>query len=178
MRCDVKINGELIKAIIDTGASVSVITNKLRKELEIPITRKSKEVLVAANGEKVVVIGETEMEIEIEEWIIPIEVRIVESKDKTLLIGINTLENLEASINIKNRILKIEIEDEEIEIPIEYKRNKASNFEKEVYEEVSEEEEGYDAFEEPEYKEFMTMSENKDNDLGEEMVFAGTAERH
>jgi hypothetical protein len=103
---------------------------------------------------------------------------IVESKDKTLLIGINTLENLEASINMENRILKIEIEDEEIEIPIEYKRNKASNFEKEVYEEESEEEEGYDAFEEPEYKEFMTMSENKENDLGEEMVFAGTAERH
>ena len=31
MRCDVQVNGKQIKAIIDTGASVSIITNTLRK---------------------------------------------------------------------------------------------------------------------------------------------------
>jgi hypothetical protein len=61
VKCDVKINDEPIKAVINSGVSVSIITNKLRNELEIPIKRKSKEVLVVANGDKVVVIRETEL---------------------------------------------------------------------------------------------------------------------
>lgn len=186
-KCNVKVNGESMKAIIDSGASVSVITNKLRKQLEIPIERKSKEVLVAANGEKVVAIGETEIEIEIGEWIIPIEVRIVESKDKTLIIGMNTLEDLKARIDIENSTLKIEIGDEEIEMPIEYKRknnyyekeesDEDESYEKEIYEEEENNGEEYDEFEEPEYKEFMSMNEDRDINSEKETVFAETAER-
>jgi hypothetical protein len=62
--------------------------------------------------------------------------------------------------------MKIEINDEEIEIPIKYKRNKDSNYEKEIYEEEKSDEKEYDNFEEPKYKEFMSISENKGIDLG------------
>ena len=163
MRCNVRIKEEQIKAIIDTGASVSVMTNKLRKELEIPVEKKSKEVLATANGEKVVVIGETMIEIEIEEWIIPMKVRIVESKDKTLIIGMNTLEELEAKIDIENSIIKGEIEGEEIEIPVEFKKEKGD--EREIYEESENEieYEEFEEFEEPDYRELMGILKEKSN---------------
>jgi hypothetical protein len=40
VKCNVKINGEPIKAVIDSGASVSIMTNKLRNELEILAYKK------------------------------------------------------------------------------------------------------------------------------------------
>ena len=161
------IKGEPLKAIIDTGASVSVISNKLRKELEIPVERKSKEVLVAANGEKIIVIGETTIEIEIEEWIIFIEVRIVESRDDILIIGMNTLEEIEAKINIEESIISGIVNGEEIIIPVEFKRKQ--NFEREIYEEEKykeeNEEEYEEEFEEPEYREFKSILKEKDDTL-------------
>jgi len=161
------IKGEPLKAIIDTGASVSVISNKLRKELEIPVERKSKEVLVAANGEKIVVIEETTIEIEIGERMMFIEVRVVESRDDILIIGMNTLEKLEAKINIEKSLISGIIKGEEIIISIEFK--KEQNFERKIYEEEKHEEENEEEYEEeleePEYREFKLISKKNDDTL-------------
>ena len=169
VKSDVIVKGKQIKAIIDTGASVSAITNRLRNELEIPIERKSKEVLVAVNGDKVIAIGETIVEVEIGEWIIPMEVRVVESRDKTLIIGTNTLVDLKAKVFIEEDIVRGEIDGEEIEIITEHMREKLNRNEKEIYEEDSDSEEekyqeefeeGYEEeFKEPDYREFNGILE-------------------
>ncbi|GET50524.1 ribonuclease H-like domain-containing protein [Rhizophagus irregularis DAOM 181602=DAOM 197198] len=52
-RCNIIIEGKMIRALVDTGAGPSVITNELRKELNIPITKKSDVVLTIADGNNI-----------------------------------------------------------------------------------------------------------------------------
>jgi hypothetical protein len=39
-RCNVLVKGKIIRALVDTSARPSAITDRLRRELDIPITEK------------------------------------------------------------------------------------------------------------------------------------------
>ncbi|GES79038.1 ribonuclease H-like domain-containing protein [Rhizophagus clarus] len=121
-RCDVLIEGKLVKALIDTGAGPSVMSNRLRKELEIPIKRKSNVIFKIANGNKTASLGIAEIEIELDEGlIIPMRVEIIDSSEKDLILGTDLLKY--GIIDLKEGILTMRIDEEEYEIPISF-RNK------------------------------------------------------
>ena len=61
MRSEVIIKGKLVSIIIDSGASVSLISDKLRKELNIPIIEKSDIRFIMANGTRVASKGKIEI---------------------------------------------------------------------------------------------------------------------
>ncbi|CAG8789936.1 20705_t:CDS:2, partial [Dentiscutata erythropus] len=50
IRCNVKIKGTPVIAILDSGAAMSIITNKLIKRLGLAPTKESKTVVVTANS--------------------------------------------------------------------------------------------------------------------------------
>ena len=54
----VRIRGNPIAAVLDSGVVISIITNKLRKSLGLVITHPSKIVVVTANGTKQRALGE------------------------------------------------------------------------------------------------------------------------
>jgi predicted aspartyl protease len=87
MKTILNVEGKEVKIIIDTGAATSVITNKLRKKLGKPIQKGSNVRFVLADGNKVAVLGKTEVEIQINNKKIPIEVEIIDSKEKYIIIG-------------------------------------------------------------------------------------------
>ncbi|GES76231.1 enzymatic polyprotein, putative [Rhizophagus clarus] len=121
-RCDVLIEGKLVKALVDTGAGPSVMSNRLRKELEIPIKRKSNVIFKIANGNKTASLGIAEIEIELDEGlIIPIRVEIIDSGEKDLILETDLLKY--GIIDLKEGILTIRIDEEEYEILISF-RNK------------------------------------------------------
>ncbi|GES85361.1 ribonuclease H-like domain-containing protein [Rhizophagus clarus] len=116
-RCNVLIEGKLVKALVDTGAGPLVMSNRLRKELEIPIRRKSNVIFKIANGNKTASLGIAEIEIELDEGlIIPIRVEIIDSSEKDLILGTDLLKY--GIINLKEGILTIRIDEEEYKIPI------------------------------------------------------------
>jgi predicted aspartyl protease len=124
MKTILNIEGERVKVIIDTGAATSVITNKLRKELDIPIRKGSNIRFILADGNKVAALGKTEIRIQINNKEIPIEVKIMDSKEKYIIIGNDILKKWNANIDFEEKILEIMNNNEEIIIPIEYEKNK------------------------------------------------------
>src|ERR1700742_5383743 len=118
----------MIRALVDTGAGPSVITNELRKELNIPITKKSNVVLTIADGKNIASLGIAEIEIEINEELgIILEVEVIDSKRKELILGTDLLKY--GIINMREGLLMIELKDEIYEIPIDFKGRKNVNFE-------------------------------------------------
>ena len=106
MKCKLSINGQEIETIIDSGAGLNVITNKLRKKLNIPIKNKSNERCILANGQSIASLGKTEVLMKVDEKLeIPIEVEVIDSNTEELIIGNDTLGiEWDAIINLKENI--------------------------------------------------------------------------
>ena len=131
MRSKVIVNGKLIPIIIDSGASVSLISDKLIRELNIPIIEKSNISFVMANGIRVASKGKVEIIMEINENTeIIIKVDVIESLEKELIIGNDILGEKKGIINYDKKILIIEENNKKIKIPIEYEEN---NYEDDDY---------------------------------------------
>ena len=50
MRCRLEVNDTMVDVIIDTGAAINVMSNRLRKILNTPINQKSNFRCIMANG--------------------------------------------------------------------------------------------------------------------------------
>ena len=88
MKTQLRINKKDIEVVIDSGAAISVITEKLRKELSLKIIGKSDITCTLANGGKIASLGKVNTEIEIyEKLVIPIILDVIESNQKEVIIG-------------------------------------------------------------------------------------------
>ncbi|GBC28000.1 ribonuclease H-like domain-containing protein [Rhizophagus irregularis DAOM 181602=DAOM 197198] len=127
-RCNIIIEGKMIRALVDTGAGPSVITNELRKELNIPITKESNVVLTIADGNNIASLGRVEIRIEIDENLeIPLEFEVIDSRRKDLILGTDLLRY--GIINMKEGLLTIEWDNGIYEIPIDFRGKKNVEFE-------------------------------------------------
>lgn len=114
------INNTPTKAIIDTGAATNIITTTLLNTLQIPIHKSSGTRFIIANGDKQASLGKSDIEIELEDWIIPVEVEIIESNKKEILLGTKFLAEMEGKIDLKDKTLTLKINDEIVKIQIWY----------------------------------------------------------
>src|ERR1044072_1420756 len=122
MKTQISINDRNIETIVDSGAAISVITEKLRKELGLPITKKSNIACTLANGTKIASLGKIRTEIVIGEMIAPITLDVIESRQKEIIIGNDTLDEWDAVINYKEKTLEVENDEEIVSIPVWYLR--------------------------------------------------------
>ena len=121
MKTQLIINDKEIEVVIDSGAAISVITEKLRKELRLPIKEKSNITCTLADGGKIASLGKVNAEIEIdEELLIPVTLDVIESKQKEMIIGNDLLNEWNANINYKDKVLELENEEEILSIPVWY----------------------------------------------------------
>ncbi|GET66741.1 retroviral-like aspartic protease 1 [Rhizophagus irregularis DAOM 181602=DAOM 197198] len=124
MRSEVIIKGKLVSIIIDSGASVSLISDRLRKELNIPIIEKSDIRFIMANGTRVASKGKIEITIEINENTkMKIIMDVIESVEKELILGNDVLREKKGIIDYNEKILILREDGKDIEIPIEYENN-------------------------------------------------------
>jgi hypothetical protein len=94
----------------------------LLETLGLKIENSSKTRFIIANGERKASLGKTQIEIEIDEWIIQTTVEIMDSKQKEILLGTQFLAEMDGKIDLENKILTFKIENENISIPIYYTR--------------------------------------------------------
>ena len=129
-KCELEVNGKIIRAIVDTGAATNIITNKLRKRLNIPIREGSNAIFSMANGNKVTPLGKVRVEVEIDEdMIVPIIAHVIESGKEDLLLGSEWFADMKGNIDFDKKKLTIKHKDEKIEIPIHFTRNEDSESE-------------------------------------------------
>lgn len=97
--------------------------NKLRKELNIPIIKKSNVILTIADGKSIASLGIAEIDIEIDDELgLTLEVEVIDSKRKDLILGTDILKH--GIIDMKEQLLVVELDGEIYEIPIDYEKKK------------------------------------------------------
>ncbi|PKK64645.1 hypothetical protein RhiirC2_787225 [Rhizophagus irregularis] len=146
-----------LKVLVDIGVEPSAITNELRKDLNVPIVKKSNVILRIANGKSIASLGIAELEVEINQGLkIPLKVEVIESKQMDLILGTDLLKH--GVIDMKERLLTIRMNDEENEIPIDCK---GQNKEDESSSKNSEDLEGSDESESESNKEYEEGNEEE-----------------
>ena len=155
MKTQFIINNKEVEVVIDSGAAISVITEKLRKELDIPIKGKSNITCTLADGGKIASLGKVNTEIEVyEELVIPVTLDVIDSKQREMIIGNDLLDKQNANINYKEKILELENDEEIIDIPVWYIRQTEESEESD-YESESEKSD----YEQEEEKKLYTVKE-------------------
>jgi hypothetical protein len=183
------VEGKIIKALVDTGAGISAITDRLRRELNIPIAGKSNVSLTIADGKTIASLGVANILIEINKDIgIDLKVEVIDSNKRDLILGTDLLKY--RIIDMKEEVLTIELDGEEYEIPIDFEgREKDKEYEsrsdsESEYDTESEEDssdESEKEYEENEKKKLFFFVETKMNNKekrAKEKVLAQRRERH
>jgi hypothetical protein len=143
MRADLEVEDQIVSVIIDTGAAISVITDKLRRKLGIQMYGKSKFRCTIANGEKITALGKAKITIRYEDELeIEKEVEVIDSKEEDLILGNDIWKKLNAKIDFEEKEIRIEENGEKVIIPMNYERT-AEEYEEEP--ELLSEEEGYES---------------------------------
>ena len=123
MRTELEVEDQLVSVIIDTGAAVSVITDKLRRKLNIPMYGKSKFRCTIANGQKIAALGKANITLRYKDELeILKEVEVIESKEEDLILGNDIWRLYDAKINFEDKTLVIKEQGEMITIPVRYER--------------------------------------------------------
>lgn len=164
MKTQFIIKNKEIEVVIDSGAAISVITEKLRKELNIPIKEKSNITCTLADGGKIASLGKVNTRIKVyEELVIPVTLDVIDSKQREMIIGNDLLDKWSANINYKEKVLELESEGEMIEIPVWYikqvEKSEESDYENESEESNYENESEESDYEQEEEKKLYTMKE-------------------
>ena len=93
------------------------------------------------NGTRIASLGKSIIEIEIDEIVTEIEVEVINSQDKMLIIGNDFMKNWRANINFETHTLTLNDQGYEIYIPVEYIKSNKVRFETPSQDEYVEEEE-------------------------------------
>ena len=106
-RCNLEIEGNSIEAVVDSGASTNIMTQKLQELLEIEISEESNVTFIVADGKRVPALGKAQVEINLEGKSIPIKVHIIESGKRELILGNEFLLEKKGNIDYKTKLLTI-----------------------------------------------------------------------
>ena len=95
--------------------------------MKIKPTQSSKTYFIIANGKREASLGKTQIEIELGEYIIPINVEIINSHKTDLLLGTEFLNQIQGKIDFEDRKLTFQIDNEEVIVPIYYTQDQIIN---------------------------------------------------
>ena len=158
MRCWLNVNDSNVGVMIDTGAAISAISDKLRRKLGVSINEKSNVRCILANGNKIASLGKATIEVELtEEVFVPLRVEVIDSNIDEVIIGNDMLEKMNVDISFRDKIMTLKDEENrDIIIPVEFTKERVF----ESIEEVNE-----DDYTEEEYDDELDFEETNMNEL-------------
>ena len=124
VKCNVSLQNKPYQAIIDSGASISMIAHKAVKELGLTIEKASNSLIVPAVGTSTRPLGIIkDLPIEIDHITIPLTVEVVDTTSYSLLLGNDWNQKVEANYNWKNGCYTFKWENKKHTIPTTYESN-------------------------------------------------------
>ncbi|GBB87478.1 hypothetical protein RclHR1_13970001 [Rhizophagus clarus] len=124
-RCQLRVDGEPISAVIDSGAATSIITKKLMKRLGYSINGPSNLVIVTANGTKVRSLGEVkDFPIEVKSHLINLNIQVLDSTDEVFILGNDWLKKVKANLDWEEGTLTILWRKKRITVPMQCTRGR------------------------------------------------------
>lgn len=120
MTAELYVERKLMDVVIDTGAAVTTITDKLVKELRIPIGTASRDKFKIADGSIKAALGNVRVKIGIDDFDEVIEAKVMESTTEELLLGNDFWKKYGKSINFEEQIVEIRNKGRIMEIPVEF----------------------------------------------------------
>jgi hypothetical protein len=119
-RCIMKIDGQPVSVVIDSGAAASIITKQLMKKLGYEIDRSSKLVIVAVNSNKTKALGEiVDFPLEIKNQHFFHNVQVIDSADNILILGNDWLTKVKANLDWKDKTLTLWKNRKQVTIPVQ-----------------------------------------------------------
>jgi predicted aspartyl protease len=137
MKSKAEIEDVEIDAIIDTGAAISAMTRSLMEELGYKIDKSSDVIIVTADGTKSRSLGKIiDMELTLNGINTIVTVQVIESKDRTLILGNDWLKKVKAQIDMDKGKINIKGKEGYVNIPVEFfvKRDEIDESYEEEYE--------------------------------------------
>ena len=122
LRAEMEVEGRFMDVVIDTGASVNMITDKLMEELGLEISKPSRNSFVIRDGKVVPSLGKVMLRMSDNNRLLDMEIKadVIESSDKELILGNEWLKRFEAVISYGNRCIMLRENNDEIIIPVKY----------------------------------------------------------
>jgi hypothetical protein len=103
VKCNISLQHKPYQAIIDSGASISMISHKTVKELGLTIEKASNSLIVPAVGTSTRPLGIIkDLPVEIDLVTIPLTVEVVDTTSYSILLGNDWNQKVEANYNWKN----------------------------------------------------------------------------
>ena len=124
VKCNVSLQNKPYQAIIDSGASISMIAHKAVKELGLTIEKTSNSLIVPAVGISTRPLGIIkDLLVKIDHVTIPLTVEVVDTTSYSLLLGNDWNQKVEANYNWKNGCYTFKWENKKHTIPTTYESN-------------------------------------------------------
>ena len=121
VKCNVQIRNRPYQAIIDSGASISMIAHRVVKELGLKIDQTSSSLIVAATGNSTRPLGIIrDLPVEVDNTVIPVDVEVVDVNSYSLLLGNDWSQKIEANYNWKNGCYSFKWKNKKHSIPTTY----------------------------------------------------------
>ena len=124
MRCNAGIEGEIVEAIIDSGAEITAISRRLMERIGYEIEEPSKIIIKSANDQKERSLGrirKIEIILEGVEIVVP-NIEVIENSEELLILGNDWIKKSVKNIDIENDRMKIIGKNEVETIPIKFTR--------------------------------------------------------
>ena len=106
MECYVSIKRNSIKSVVDTGATVSIMTLSLMRKLGLTIDSPSKIIAIIADESRKRALGQIhDVPIVVQGGLIPTTLQIIDFRDDNLLLGTDWCINVNAKVDFGARKL-------------------------------------------------------------------------
>jgi len=124
VKCNIFLQSQPYQAIIDSGASISMVSHKTVKELGLTIEKASNSLIVPAVGTSTRPLGIIkDLPIEIDHITIPLTVEVVDTTSYSVLLGNDWNQKVEANYNWKNGCYTFRWKNKKHIIPTTYESN-------------------------------------------------------
>src|ERR1044071_8576156 len=122
----VRLNGKRIQVIPDSGAAVSIISDTTAEDLGLRILPVQKRNL-SAFGNPLEVLGKTEAILKIEDVEMPVQLLVVNSTQKNILLGMDWFDMYEVALDIPTREIMFVIGRQRIKTYVHFEKGELIN---------------------------------------------------
>jgi predicted aspartyl protease len=118
----VKINGQRVQVIPDSGAALSIITTRLANKLNLQIDNNERQTVNALNNSVQIIGAIEDPPIQIGQAQVPISLRVIDSDKETLLLGMDWYKKYHVNLMIADKLVEFTAQGQRYQTPVSFEQ--------------------------------------------------------